>query len=53
MDQQARAHEGLGYAFGALGDCDRARFHWRQALTRYTELGAPEAARLRATLTAT
>jgi hypothetical protein len=51
MDQQARADEGLGYAFSALGDFDRTRFHWQQALTRYTELGAPEAARLRAALT--
>jgi tetratricopeptide (TPR) repeat protein len=32
-DQQARAHNGLG----------QARQHWQQALTLYTEIGAPEA----------
>ncbi|HLJ98695.1 MAG TPA: BTAD domain-containing putative transcriptional regulator [Streptosporangiaceae bacterium] len=51
LDQQARAHDGLGHAFSALGDADQARLHWQQALDRYATLGAPEAARLRATLT--
>lgn len=52
LDQEARANDGLGGAFRALGDLDRARSHWRQALTRYTELGAPEAERLGAALAA-
>ena len=51
LDQQARADEGLGNAFRALGEPDRARFHWQQALTRYAELGVPEATRLRTALT--
>lgn len=51
MYQLAMANEGLGHAFRALGDAGRNRYHWQQALTRYTELGAPEAARLRALLT--
>jgi DNA-binding SARP family transcriptional activator/tetratricopeptide (TPR) repeat protein len=49
-DQEAHANDGLGHSFRALGDLDRTRFHWQQALARYTELGAPEAARLRVTL---
>jgi DNA-binding SARP family transcriptional activator/uncharacterized protein HemY len=51
-DQQARAHDGLGHAFSAFGNTKQARFHWEQALARYAALGAPEAAPLRAALSA-
>jgi DNA-binding SARP family transcriptional activator/Tfp pilus assembly protein PilF len=51
-DPQARAHTGLGHAHQALGDLDRARHHWHQALALYTELGVPEAAAVRAQLAA-
>ncbi len=50
-DQQARAHAGLGRAYQALRDPDRARAHYRQAVTRYTGLGHPRAAAVRAQLT--
>jgi len=48
--QQARAHNGLARAHNATGDPGQARSHWQQALTLYTELGAPEAAQVRAQL---
>jgi DNA-binding SARP family transcriptional activator/tetratricopeptide (TPR) repeat protein len=41
--QQARAHHGLGRAHLELGDPGQARFHWQQALPRYTDMGTPEA----------
>ena len=47
--QQARAHHGLG-ACHAAGPPGQARRHWRQALTLYTSLGAPEAGQVRASL---
>lgn len=49
--QQARAHSGLARAWQAVGALDEARRHWHQALSRYTELGAPEADQVRAHLT--
>jgi tetratricopeptide (TPR) repeat protein len=48
--EQARAHAGLGHAYQALGRHDRARDHWREALDRFTRLGVPEAAEIRARL---
>ncbi len=50
FDQVARAHDGLARAHLAAGNLDKARHHWRQALERYTDLGAPEADRIRADL---
>jgi tetratricopeptide (TPR) repeat protein len=50
--EQARAHDGLGAAHHELGDADQAREHWLAALTRYDELGVPEAAEIRARLAA-
>jgi hypothetical protein len=41
---RSRAHEGLGHA---CSDTERSRLHRRQAIT---DLGAPEAARLRAAM---
>jgi tetratricopeptide (TPR) repeat protein len=46
-EQQARAHTGLGRAHLAMGDRDKAHRHWRDALALYTDLGYPEADRLR------
>jgi hypothetical protein len=51
-DQQARAHAGLGRAYHILGDADRTRAHLERALTLYTDLGTPEADRIRADLAA-
>jgi tetratricopeptide (TPR) repeat protein/transcriptional regulator with XRE-family HTH domain len=50
--QQARAFHGLGQACHADGDLDRARRHWQQALGLFTELGTPEADRVRAEMAA-
>ncbi len=50
--QQARAHHGLGRAQHALGHPSRARRHWQQALTRYADIGAPEADQIGALLAA-
>ncbi len=50
QDQQARAHHGLARACQATGDHTQARCHGEQALARYTELGAPEADKVRALL---
>jgi hypothetical protein len=47
---QARAHRGLAHACHAEGDLTQARHHWREALTRYTAIGAPEADDIRAEL---
>ncbi|MDQ3765296.1 MAG: tetratricopeptide repeat protein [Actinomycetota bacterium] len=41
--EQARAHNGLAHAHHATSDSDLARHHWQQALTRYTDLGIPDA----------
>jgi tetratricopeptide (TPR) repeat protein len=41
---QARALDGLAHGHRGAGDRARARRHWQAALTRYTMLGAPEAA---------
>jgi tetratricopeptide (TPR) repeat protein len=49
-DARARAHAGLGRAHETLGDLARAREHYREALTVYAELGAPEAERAGADL---
>jgi tetratricopeptide (TPR) repeat protein/transcriptional regulator with XRE-family HTH domain len=46
--EQARAHEGLAIAYQAGGATARAHRHWEEALAGYTELGAPEADRVRA-----
>lgn len=43
----AGAHRGLGRIGAATGKIAHARQHWQQALSLYTELGAPEASRLR------
>ena len=48
--EQARAYDGLGNAHHALGDIAEADRHWREALVLYTDLGVPEAARVRAQL---
>jgi Flp pilus assembly protein TadD len=50
--EQARAHDGLASACEANGDLRQARRHWREALTYYTELGAPESEQVRARLAA-
>jgi len=51
--RQAHAHDGLGRAYRAADRCTEARCHWQQALTLYTELGAPEANQSRVQLTMT
>ena len=48
--EQARAHSGLARAYQADGDSVQARHHWREALTRYAAIGAPEAREIRARL---
>jgi tetratricopeptide (TPR) repeat protein/transcriptional regulator with XRE-family HTH domain len=50
--EQARAHDGLAGSYQASGDPGPARRHRQEALTRYDELGAPEADRIRALLAA-
>jgi tetratricopeptide (TPR) repeat protein/transcriptional regulator with XRE-family HTH domain len=50
-DQQARAHTGIG-AHHSSGDPVRAREHYERALALYTELGLPEADRVRDLLAA-
>jgi DNA-binding SARP family transcriptional activator/Flp pilus assembly protein TadD len=47
--QQAKAHNGIAYTLRDV-DPDAAREHWRQALAIYTDLGVPEADRIRAQL---
>ncbi len=49
--EQAAAHDGLALAWHVTGDVDQARHHWQEALTRYAELGTPEADAVRASLT--
>ncbi len=48
--EQARAHEGLGHSYRDLDDYQLAGQQWQQALDLYTELGVPEADRVRAKL---
>jgi DNA-binding SARP family transcriptional activator len=50
--EQARAHDGLARAHQASGNPAQAWRHWQQALARYSDLGVPEADRVRAQLTA-
>jgi tetratricopeptide (TPR) repeat protein len=42
-DQQARANFGLGHSYLAIEEPTRACEHFERALTRYTELGMPDA----------
>jgi len=49
-NQQARAQVGLGLAHRTLGDPARARRHYQHALALYTDLGMPEAERVRVDL---
>jgi tetratricopeptide (TPR) repeat protein/transcriptional regulator with XRE-family HTH domain len=48
--EQARAHDGLATACDAAGDQRKAIRHWKEAAGIYTELGAPEADKVRAKL---
>jgi DNA-binding SARP family transcriptional activator/tetratricopeptide (TPR) repeat protein len=41
--QQASAHCGLADCHYSADQVEQARHHWQQALTLYTEIGAPEA----------
>ncbi len=50
--EQARAFSCLARIHQLSGATDRAREHWQQALTRYAELGVPEAGEVRAHLAA-
>ena len=50
--EQAEAHDGLGRAYHEYGDVREARRHWRESLSLYTELGAPEVGLIRARLAA-
>ncbi|MGH4009272.1 MAG: ATP-binding protein [Pseudonocardiaceae bacterium] len=45
--EQARAHNGLAHTHLATSDSDLARHYWQQALTRYTDLGIPDAEDIR------
>jgi DNA-binding SARP family transcriptional activator len=47
---EARARLLLGHAYHRRGDAAAAATHWRQALARFTDLGAPEADQVRALL---
>jgi DNA-binding SARP family transcriptional activator/tetratricopeptide (TPR) repeat protein len=51
--EQARAHNGLAHAYHMVGDPGQARCHWKEALTLYLGLGAPESDEVRAHLAAT
>ena len=51
--EQARAHNGLAHAYHAAGDPGQARRHWKEALTLYIILGAPETDQVRAHLAIT
>jgi tetratricopeptide (TPR) repeat protein/DNA-binding XRE family transcriptional regulator len=50
--EQARAHGGLASVYAANGAEAQARRHWQEALTRYSELGAPQAEQVRKRLNA-
>ncbi|MEU0878228.1 tetratricopeptide repeat protein [Lentzea sp. NPDC005914] len=52
LEEQARAHTGLGHACRALPDLARARRHYQRAVALYTALDMPEAVLVRAFLTA-
>jgi Tfp pilus assembly protein PilF len=45
--EQARAHHGLANSYQAIGRPDRARQHWREALSLYSDLGDPKADQVR------
>jgi len=45
--EQARAHNGLAHTCHAAGDPGQARRHWKEALTLYISLGAPETDQVR------
>jgi tetratricopeptide (TPR) repeat protein len=49
--EQARAHDGLARISLASGEAGKARSHWQEALTLFTELGAPETEAVRTLLT--
>ena len=51
-DQQAHARIGLGHAHHALANLVRARQQYRHALVLSTDLGLPDAHRIRACITA-
>jgi len=48
--EQARARDGLGHAYHALGDTAEASRHWQEALAIYTDLDIPQADQVRARL---
>ena len=50
--EQARAHDGLASVYAANGAEAPARRHWQEALTRYSEVGAPQAELVRERLNA-
>ncbi len=50
--EQARAHHGLARACHEAGRPEQAGPHWAQALAGFTRLGTPEAALVRAQITA-
>jgi tetratricopeptide (TPR) repeat protein len=50
--QLARAHTGLGHAHRTLSHFTRARHHYQRALALHTDLGTPQADRIRAHLAA-
>jgi tetratricopeptide (TPR) repeat protein/transcriptional regulator with XRE-family HTH domain len=50
--EQASAHRDLAASHHSAGEHDQARHHWQQALTLYTQLGAPEADQIRTQLAA-
>jgi DNA-binding SARP family transcriptional activator/Tfp pilus assembly protein PilF len=45
--EQARAHDGLGHTYRATGEASRAGEHWQRALETFTELGFPDADKVR------
>lgn len=53
LHQQARAHDGLAGLVPTTDHDDQVRHHLWRAFTLYTNLGAPEADRIRAQLTMT
>jgi tetratricopeptide (TPR) repeat protein len=50
--EQARSLDGIARALAATGARAQAREHWRRALPIYSALGVPEAAQVRAALSA-
>jgi DNA-binding SARP family transcriptional activator len=48
--EEAGVHRDLAESHHDAGVGEQARYHWQQALTLYTELGAPEAEQLRSRL---